>query len=170
MNTLFVISAIVAVAGGIGVVLARPPVHSLLALILNLAALAGLFLTLSAEFMALIQMIVYAGAIMVLFLFVIGLLTVRADDTGPDRVRLPGQRVGGMVAGGLLALLLVVVAAFSAGGGWAGLAEGFGSARAMGEALFLIHVFPLQLAALILLVAAVGVAMLLGRQHLRGTR
>lgn len=170
MNMLFVIAAIVAVLGGVGVVLARPPVHSLLALILNLVALAVLFLTLSAEFMALIQIIVYAGAIMVLFLFVIGLLTVKAEEIDVGPARLPGQRVGGMVAAGLLALLLIVVGAFSAGDGWAGLAEGFGSVRAMGEVLFLVHVFPLQLAALILLVAAVGVAMLLGRQHLRGTR
>lgn len=169
MTLLFILAAAAAVAGALGVILARPPVHSLLGLLLLYASLAVLFLSLSAEFLALMQIIVYAGAIMVLFLFVIGLLTVRTGAVEGDADPLPGQRTASGIVAAALALVLVGVGAVAAGGGVAALGEGYGSVRFVGEGLFFAHVFPLQLAALVLLVAAVGVAMLLGRRHVRGS-
>lgn len=168
MSLIFLIGAGLAVAGAAGVVLARPAVHSLLALIVNLACLALLFLTLSGEFLALIQIIVYAGAIMVLFLFVIGLLSARSAPVELGPGALPKQVPLGAAATAAMALILVAVMATGSGTRPADVAEGFGSVRSVGEALFLGHLFPLQLAALILLVAAVGVAILMGRRHVRG--
>lgn len=168
MSLLFLLAAALAVAGAAGVVLARPAVHSLLALIANLFALAILYLTVSAEFMALIQIIVYAGAIMVLFLFVIGLLSARAApvERGPEP--LPGQVAVAAAATGLLAVILIASVASGLGAELGPVPAEFGSIRSVGEALFFGHLFPLQLAALILLVAAVGVAILMGRRQLRG--
>lgn len=71
---LFFVLATVAIAGALGMLISRNPVNSALWLILNLFCVAGLYLTLNAEFIAVVQVLVYAGAIMVLFLFVIMLL------------------------------------------------------------------------------------------------
>jgi len=73
------IGGIIAILGAIGVVAFRTPVHSVLSLVVNFLGLAALFLSLNAEFLAIVQIIIYAGAIMILFLFVIALLTVRKD-------------------------------------------------------------------------------------------
>ena len=92
MTALFWVAGIVAVLAAIGVVASRTAVHSVIALIVNFVALAALYLSLDAEFLALIQVIIYAGAILILFLFVVALLSVRkeAKETGSDR--LLGQR------------------------------------------------------------------------------
>ncbi|NLG70086.1 MAG: NADH-quinone oxidoreductase subunit J, partial [Firmicutes bacterium] len=85
MTLLFVAASAVAIAGALGVVAARTPVHGVLAMLANFAGLSALFLSLQAEFMAVAQIIVYAGAVMVLFLFVISLLSARNRPTeGPE--------------------------------------------------------------------------------------
>src|SRR4051812_47018104 len=86
---LFVLLAVVAVAAALGMILARNSIHSALFLVVTLFCLAVLYLTLSAEFLAVIQIVVYAGAIMVLFLFVITLLNPGREE---DDDRLQGQR------------------------------------------------------------------------------
>lgn len=85
MLILFILFALMAVISALSVVLQRNPIYSAISLIITLCSLAGLFLTLSAQFIAAIQVVVYAGAIMVLFVFVIMLLNVRAEEARLDR-------------------------------------------------------------------------------------
>src|SRR5215831_19774122 len=103
----FVISAIIIIGGAIGVVLAANPVHSALSLVATLFGIAVLFVAQNADFLAAVQVIVYAGAIVVLFLFVIMLLGVdRTEDLDTDP--LVGQRPAAIAAGvAILALALV---------------------------------------------------------------
>ena len=88
MDVGFWFLAIVLVASGVFVITARNPVHSVVGLLLNFIALAVLYMTLSAEFLAVIQIVVYSGAILILFLFVIALLSsgVGPFNVGPDRM------------------------------------------------------------------------------------
>ncbi|MGH8059642.1 MAG: NADH-quinone oxidoreductase subunit J family protein, partial [Candidatus Entotheonellia bacterium] len=144
----------------------RNPVYSALFLILTLLCLAGLFLLLRAHFLAVIQIIVYAGAIMVLFLFVIMLLDIRRAEATLTRVRLQKTLGSILVA---LALLLIVKTTWVLGSGAVGeMAMGkdssaipdFGTAPALGRALFSSYVLPLELAAVLLFVALIGAIVL----------
>ena len=95
-------------AGGVGVVASRIPVRSVLALILTLVSLAAMFIAVGAEFIGLVQIIVYAGAVMVLFVFVISLLSARNEPLERPVSLLPGQEKSGAVAAGILAVGLVI--------------------------------------------------------------
>jgi NADH-quinone oxidoreductase subunit J len=148
-------------------ILQRNPVHSALFLIITLLSLAGLFLLLSASFLAVIQIIVYAGAIMVLFLFVIMLLDIRRTEIAPSRVQL--QKSLGILLGVIFFLETVLVlrsgvlkdmAAVAA----TPLAPEFGTAVALGRALFTGYLFPLQLAAVLLFIALIGAIVLSKRR------
>src|SRR5690625_1685188 len=109
MNVVIIVAAVLAVAGAVGVIASRVPVHSVLALILTLVSLATMFIGLGAEFMGLMQIIVYAGAVMVMFVFVISLLTARSEPLERPMSLLPGQeRVSGVVAA-VLAVALIAV-------------------------------------------------------------
>lgn len=150
------VAGILAVLTGAGVVFARNTVHSALFLIGNFIAVAVLFLGLHAEFLAAIEVIVYAGAIMVLFLFVVTVLTV---EKGPESFLpslLAGQTAWGWIAGGVVFLILAL--AMAGGGGVLGPAvpAAFGSVAGFGHALFTTYVYPFELTAFILLVAVVG--------------
>ena len=85
MEILFFLLAALAVASAASVILQRNPIYSAIGLIVTLCSLSGLFLTLAAQFIAAIQIVVYAGAIMVLFVFVIMLLNIRAEEAKFDR-------------------------------------------------------------------------------------
>lgn len=174
MSLLFLAAAGVAIAGGVGVVLSRQPVHSVLALVINFIGLAVLFLSLQAEFLAVIQIIVYAGAVMVLFLFVIALLTVKAEYREATSVALPGQRAAGVVVAAGLAGVLGI-AGLRAGFGRAPAATlgppwpsqidaSFGTVPEFGRWLLNTHVLPFEMMALVLMVAVVGVVILVGRR------
>lgn len=163
---LFIVAGLLCVAGALGVILAKQPVHQVLATILNFIGLAALYMSLSAEFMALIQMIVYGGAVMVLFLFVIALLTARKDPMERDHGKLTGQVVAGWAIGGGIALMLLVV-------GLVGkvpqkLAEvdfnTFGTVKAFGHELLTTNLLPFELTAFVLMVAVIGVVIMVGRQ------
>lgn len=168
MSPLFLVAAALAVAGAAGVVLARPPVHGVLALVVNFIGLATLYLSLQAEFMAVVQIIIYAGAVMILFLFVIALLTVRREGGEQPASPLPGQRAAGVATAAALAGLLGA-AALRFGFGGAGpvaarpVDELFGGVVAFGRSLLSAQLFPFELAALVLVAAVVGVVVLVGR-------
>ena len=98
---LFWLLAVIALVASVSMIIQRNPVYSALFLIVTLLSLAGLFLLLSAYFLSVIQIIVYAGAIMVLFLFVIMLLDIRRTEAAPSRVKL--QAPLNPARGGLLA-------------------------------------------------------------------
>ena len=104
---LFWLLAVIALIAAASMIIQRNPVHSALFLIITLLSLAGLFLLLSAHFLAVIQVIVYAGAIMVLFLFVIMLLDIRRIEAAPSRVKL--QKSLGILLGVIFLLETLLV-------------------------------------------------------------
>ena len=167
MIALYWICALVLVGSAIGVVASRQPVHSVVGLIVNFAGLAVLFLTLSAEFLAMIQIIIYAGAILILFLFVIALLTTGDEpvERGPGRLFLQADV---SVAAGLVALVLMFIGVRAA---WSTSmpkpAPDFGSVSVFGVALLTTHVFAFEITALVLLVAIVGVVLMAARKEVR---
>lgn len=162
-DLLFFVFAAVAIGGALGVVMGRSPVASLLFMVASLASSAGIFVLLEAHFLAAVQIMVYAGAIMVLFLFVIMLLNL-GHDHRRDILSGMGLLLGFAVAGGIGGLL-----ARQIGGGAGGLESGPQAAAAIDEALaehgavgaiarplFTDYVVPFELTGLLLLVAIVG--------------
>jgi NADH-quinone oxidoreductase subunit J len=161
--TVFAVSAAVIVAGAIGVIAARNPVHSALMLVMTLFGIAVLFVEQSSTFLAVVQVIVYAGAIVVLFLFVIMLLGVdRLEALQKDP--LPGQRPLALIIGAAgLSLLL-----FLAGVHWvtgakslAGPAGGAGSnVEKLARSLFTTYLLPFEITSVLLVIAVVGAVVL----------
>lgn len=152
----FLILAAAAIAGALGVVLSKKPVYSALSLLVNFAVVAVLFISLQAQFVAVVQIIVYAGAIVVLFLFVIMLI---GGDLPGVAIRPRGRAVAAVVAAlaGVLALAglgYAVIAGSPAA--MSGAVPGNGSVQAIGEALFTTYLLPFELASVLLLVAMVG--------------
>jgi NADH-quinone oxidoreductase subunit J len=159
----FWLMAIVAVAAAVAMVLNRNAVYSALLLVVNFFALSVLYLLLQAQFLWVVQLIVYAGAIMVLFLFVLMLLGVRREEILREPIK--GQRV----AAAVLAVVLLVAlggAIFSRALsiGWAGLdaANQAGNVEAVGALLFNRYAFAFELTGVLLVVAAIG-ALVLGK-------
>lgn len=164
-EVIFFIAAIGAIAGAIGVVALRNPFYSVLALVGHLLCLAALFLLLRAEFIAAAQVVVYAGAVMVLYLFVVSYI-----GGGPGALS-PGGAQLRVVAIVLVAALFVELSIAVLGSGLkaidsdgAALGAGFGSPGAIGEALLTKFLFPFEAASLLLLVAAVGAVVLARRR------
>jgi NADH-quinone oxidoreductase subunit J len=83
---IFTLLAVVAIGSALNILIQRHPIYSALSLILTFMALAGIYIQMQAEFIAVMQIVVYTGAIMVLFIFVIMLLNARAEERAPDRV------------------------------------------------------------------------------------
>ena len=168
----FVVAAAMAVVGALGVVLRRNPVHAALSLVLTLFGVAVLFVAQHAEFLAAVQVIVYAGAIVVLFLFVIMLLGVdRAENLKTEP--LASQRlVAGVTGLGMLALLIFAALA----GDEEVVARGEGIASAVAEndananvrqlatSIFSDHVVAFEATSVLLVVAVVGTVMLARRK------
>ena len=158
---LTVLSALLVVANPFS----RNPVTSALFLVTTMISISGLFVLLGAYFLAAVQILVYAGAVMVLFLFVIMLLGVdRAENLGVEPI--VGQRplaavIGASLMGMLLTLLLVATdGPTGAPGRTAPLGDAGDNTRRLGEALFTGHVFAVELTALLLTVAVVGAVVL----------
>jgi NADH-quinone oxidoreductase subunit J len=161
----FAVLAPVAVLSALGMVLNRNAVYSALLLVVNFFCLAGFYVLLEAQFVAAVQVIVYAGAIMVLFLFVLMLLGVGNEDVLKETIR--GQRPAAAV---LTVLLLVAVGGALLAGVFdtppASLAQAneVGNTQAIGRILFTRYVFAFEAAGLLLVVAAVG-ALVLGKRR-----
>jgi len=164
----FWVCAVIVTVGAVGVVVARNPVHAALMLVMTLFGVAVLFIEQEANFLAAVQVIVYAGAIVVLFLFVIMFLGVdRREDVA--REPLPGQR---MVAPVLVALALAGVLFLGADAHWAvgphsvvGPARGQpgGDVAALGRAVFTVYLWPFEITAGLLVIAVVGAVVLARR-------
>jgi NADH-quinone oxidoreductase subunit J len=153
----WVIAASALLSSGIAVVLFSNPFFSALALIVNLASLAVLYLVLAAEFVAAAQVLVYAGAIVVMFLFVIAYLGGRADAPWAGVPTL--QSVAAIAAAGAIAVEVVVVVALKAGDRLSQAAEipaAFGSPSEIGKLFLGPHLLAFEATSIILLVAAVG--------------
>ena len=171
----FWILAVAMVSTAIWCITAKKPVYSVVALLGHFAALAAMFLTLNAEFLAAMQVIVYSGAIMILFVFVIALLSsgVAPFSVGPNRLPRIGYPAVALVliALGFLAYALgkvsITTPATSPSGsplGAVGEANVFGSVADFGRALFTTYLLPFEVTALILMVAVIGVILLAGDQ------
>jgi NADH-quinone oxidoreductase subunit J len=158
----FWILAVVAVASAAGVVLRRNPIHSALFLVVHLATLAAFFLKMRAEFLATAQIIVYAGAIAVLFVFAIMVLIPGREETGPDPLR--SQRLLAVPVAGLLLVLLAVMLRSALFKGPAPETAVAGGVAAIGRALFTDYLFPFEVTSVLLLVALVGVIALAKRR------
>jgi NADH-quinone oxidoreductase subunit J len=153
----WVVAAFACLGSGIAVVTFTNPFYSALALIGNLASLAVLYLLLSAEFVAAAQVLVYAGAVMVMFLFVIAYLGGRADAPwagGPT-----WQQIAAISAAGALLVEVVVAVGLKAGGRLsreAGVDVFFGGPHQIGQLFLTDHLLAFEITSIVLLVAAVG--------------
>jgi NADH-quinone oxidoreductase subunit J len=166
----FYVFGAVAVAASLLVIAQRNPIYSVLLLIASFGALSGLYVLLDAPFVAVIQIIVYAGAIMVLFLFVVMLLNAPHEETDYDERVHPLLRSGPMRFGAALALLLVVELGWALSrrgdtGNFAGAAVS--SVSAIGRALFTDYAFPFEVTSILILVAMVGAVVLARREERR---
>ena len=155
----FVLGAVICLAGAAGVILSRNPVHSALSLVGTLFGIAVLFIAQDAEFLAAVQVIVYAGAIVVMFLFVIMLLGVdQTDDLHEDP--LVGQRTRALVAGGLLAAGLVAVVLAGTIPGQPGATERIDPAlpnvEQLARSLFTDYLYAFEITSVLLVIAVVG--------------
>jgi NADH-quinone oxidoreductase subunit J len=154
-SVLFWVFSLLGLAGGIGLVLNRNPVHAALSLILNFFSIAGLYLSLQAEFLAVIQILVYAGAIMVLFLFVIMLLNLNKEvSDGPFTF----SRIAAWVLGLALLTEMFVVLRNALGEGGGTFTPGFegSTAEAIGAAMMTRYLFPFEMISVVLIAALVG--------------
>jgi NADH-quinone oxidoreductase subunit J len=160
--------AIVAVLSALGLVLRRNPIHAALFLVVNLGCVAVLYLLLNAEFLALAQVIIYAGAIMVLFVFAIMVLIPGKEETGPDPLR--SQRLLALPLGAILLLEIGLILHSSAltgdrpAGSPGALPVGAGGIQSVGRLLLGDYLFPFEVTSVLLLAALVGVLALAKRR------
>ena len=170
--TVFAVAAVATLAGAFGVVVSSNPVHSALMLVMTLFGIAVLFVAQSADFLAAVQVIVYAGAIVVLFLFVIMLLGIdRAENLGVEPLR--GQRLAAGLAGllGLAEVLLLARNQWATGAASvAGPADGPGSnVEKLARSLFTRYVLAFEMTSVLLVIAVVGAVVLARRSRLDDT-
>jgi NADH-quinone oxidoreductase subunit J len=156
----FLLIGAAALAAALGVITAKNAVHSVLWLIVHLCSLAVLYMTLHARFLGLVQILIYAGAVMVLFVFVLGLLSARTGTEALPRTHPRAQLGLAMLTAVVLAGVVLVAAAGGALGAAVAPAAGFGGTAAFGKALFSTYLLPFEGTALALLTAIVAVVAL----------
>lgn len=165
----FYVLAALAVAGGVGVITFKNPVHSALSLLGTFLMVAGLFVLRHAEFLAAVQLLVYAGGIMVLFLFVIMLVSYRKVGSGsaflPDRT--PLAVAAGVFLGALVAFGVLAGSLGRPGPGPEALQtvehSVMGNTQAVGWVLYRQYLVPFEIVSVVLLVAMIG-AIIFGRK------
>jgi NADH-quinone oxidoreductase subunit J len=170
---LFFIAAFGALSGAIGVVMLRNPFYSVLSLVVHLIALAALFLLLRAEFVAAAQVVVYAGAVMVLYVFVVAYVGGADEPGGGFGGGAPGGAGTLKVLGPLFAFALAIELCIAVlgsalkgiSGHGAPYVSGFGSPREIGRLFLTTYLFPFEIASLLLLVAAIGAVVLARRRQ-----
>jgi len=181
-SVLFFLAAIGVISGAVGVVVLRDPFYAVLALVAHLLSLAVLFLLLRAEFVAAVQVVVYAGAVMVLYLFVVAY--VGDGETVGERLRGAGQRslggrgpggsglrIGGAILGGALLVELLIAllgtgleATSGYGAGYVPGPATYGTPAYIGKLLLTRFLLAFELASFLLLIAAVGGVVLARRR------
>jgi NADH-quinone oxidoreductase subunit J len=163
-SVLFFIAAIGALSGAIGVITIRNPFYSVLALVFHLISLAALFLLLRAEFVAAAQVIVYAGAVMVLYVFVVAYVGSGEELAAGSALRIVGPLFALALAIELcLAMLGSALKGISTKG--APYVAGFGTPRHIGQLFLTTYLFPFEVASLLLLVSAIGAVVLARRRR-----
>jgi NADH-quinone oxidoreductase subunit J len=167
-NVFFAVCSIAALVGALSTVLAKNPIRGAMGLLLAIVGIAGLFLKLNAQFLAAIQLIVYAGAVVVLFVFVIMLLGPDAGHVKESRE--PSAKLARALAGGLMTLLaivatILVLRAADAPKRFGLVSAQHGSVEAVGQQLFTKAVVPFELATALLIVAVVGAIAVARSRH-----
>jgi NADH-quinone oxidoreductase subunit J len=172
-TVVFLVAAVVILVGALGVVFSRNPVHCALMLVMALFGVAVLFVAQEAHFLAAVQVIVYAGAIVVLFLFVIMLLgvdTAENLDTEPLSGQRPAAGVVAVAALGLLAVLAVRAVQVSTGAESVTLPldSGRSNIAVLAEVLFTDYVFAFEVTSVLLVIAVVGAVVMARRPRATG--
>jgi NADH-quinone oxidoreductase subunit J len=163
-QVIFFIAAIAALAGAIGVVTVRNPFYAVLALVCHLIALAALFLLLQAEFVAAAQVVVYAGAVMVLYVFVVAYVGGGDEVAAGSALRFLGPLFAVALA---VELFIAMLGSTLQGIGGRGtpFAPDFGTPRHIGKLFLTTYLLPFEVASLLLLVAAIGALVLARRRR-----
>ena len=159
-EVIFWILTALAIGCALGVILSRNPVSSVLFLIATFFAVSGHYILMNAQFLAIVNIIVYAGAIMVLFLFVIMLMNLNSD-TEPQKNRL--IQLAGVVSGGALFLVVLAALKTSTTGVLNQSATDIGLIKNLGMTLFTKFVLPFEIASVMFLSAMIG-AVVLGKK------
>ena len=155
---LFILLSLMAVAGAIMMLISKNPVHSILWLIIVFFAISGHYILLNAQFLAVVNIIVYAGAIMVLFLFVVMLMNLNADTEPVKNYRL---RLIGIIAGGTLLLILLSAVMKIDTENLVEMKTGeAGLINNLGMTLFTNYVLPFEISSVLFLSAIVGAVIL----------
>ena len=162
----FWILAVISVTAGLGMVLARKAVYCAVLLAVVMLSLAVLYLVAGAPFLAFVQIIVYTGAVLMLFLFVLMIVGVSARDS--LRENIPGQRLGAAVAGIALLVLLSLIVGHAVIGPAvpAGAQYGLTNIQGLAHLIFTRYVFPFEATAALLITAALGAMVLAHRERL----
>ena len=162
-NVVFWIFAVPLVMSALGVLFARNPVNAAISLVVSFFFLAGIYVLLVAHLLAFLQVLVYAGAIMVLFLFVIMLLTTADDQFARSRMKLM-QAAGIAGAAGVVSVIVVAVSRLGTLP-MPNVPPQFGTVKAVGRVLFTQYILPFEATSLLLLVAIVG-AVVVAKQRI----
>lgn len=153
-SLLFAVCTILCLGGALITILAKNPIRGALGLLVTIVGIAGLFLRLNAEFLAAMQILVYAGAVVVLFVFVVMLLGPNATSRGGG-----GSKVSRVVAGGSMTILGVFAFALFGGGDWHDfqtIEASHGTVEAVGGLIFSEGLVPFEVTTVLLIVAVVG--------------
>ena len=151
--TMFVVTAIFAIAGGLITIWSRRPLRAAIGLLIHIISLSGMFLTLNAQLMAVLQLLVYAGAVVVLFVFVI-MLIGPAAEVGPIEGRLASRTLSIAMVVAVVLALSTSVAYFDAP--WVQVPEGFGTVQELGLEIYQKAAVPFEIISITLLVAIIG--------------
>jgi len=159
---IFYFLSILALYSAVMMLLSRKPIHSVLYLTLTFFAIAGHYILLNAQFLAVVHIIVYAGAIMVLFLFTVMLLNLNNEERSPKPALV---KLAAILSGGLL--MIVMLGVFRGYHATVGLDPGFtqvGLVKELGKVLYSQYIFPFEISSVLFLTAMVG-AVLLGKKE-----
>jgi len=160
-DVLFWVLSAIAVACALGVILSRNPVNSVMFLILTFFAISGHYVLMNAQFLAIVNVIVYAGAIMVLFLFVIMLMNLNAD-VEPQKGQL--VQLAGVISGGVLFLVVLAAIKTAAPVAIDQSSTSIGLITNLGQVLFTKYVLPFEISSVLFLSAMIG-AVVIGKKE-----
>ena len=151
--TMFVVTSIFAIAGGLITIWSKRPLRAAIGLLIHIISLSGMFLTLNGHLMAVLQLLVYSGAVVVLFFFVI-MLIGPAAEVGPIEGRLASRTLSIAMVVAVVLGLATSVAYFDAP--WVAVPEGFGTVQGLGMAIYQQAAVPFEIISITLLVAIIG--------------
>ena len=160
---LFWVLSVVAIGSALGVILSRNPVNSVLCLILTFFSISGHYILMNAQFLAIVNIIVYAGAIMVLFLFVIMLMNLNAD-VEPQKGHL--IQLAGVISGGVLFLVIIAAVKGAVVENMEGKSTDIGLIGNLGKVLFTRYVLPFEISSVLFLSAMIGAVIISKKEHL----